>query len=75
MSFRNYLGSKATALCMGGIGILYLVLIVWLCGLPLSLLLILLLSGVFVLIICMILSWRRADRRLLMLRNRLEAMP
>ena len=75
MSFRDYLGSKAVALCMGGIGILYLTLIVWLCGLPLSLLLILLLSGVFVLIICMILSWRRADRRLRILRNRLDATP
>ena len=75
MSFRDYLGSKAIALCMGGIGILYLTLIAWLCGLSLSLLLILLLSGVVMLIICMILSWRRADRRLRMLRNRLDAMP
>ena len=75
MSFRNYLGSKATALCMGGIGILYLVLIVWLCGLSLSLLLILCFSGVLVLLICMAFSWRRADRRLRMLRNRLGAMP
>ena len=75
MSFRDYLGSKAIALCMGAIGILYLTLVVWLCGLPLFLLLILLLSGIFVLIICMILSWRRADRRLRMLRNRLDAMP
>lgn len=75
MSFRDYLESKAVALCLGGIGILYLILIAWLCGLPLSLLLILCFSGVFVLIVCMICFWRRADRRLRMLRNRLDAMP
>ena len=56
MSFRDYLGSKAIALCMGGIGILYLTLIAWLCGLSLSLLLILLLSGAMVLTVCLILS-------------------
>ena len=75
MSFRDYLGSKAIALCMGGIGILYLALIVRLCGLPLSLLLILLLSGAMVLTVCLILSWRRADRRLQMLKRRLDALP
>ena len=75
MSFRDYLGSKSIALCMGGIGILYLFLIVWLCGLPLPLMLILCFSGVFLLLICMILCWKRANRRLRMLRDRLEAMP
>ena len=75
MSFRDYLESKAIALCLGGIGILYLFLIAWLCGLPLSLLLILCFSGVLVLLIWMILSWQLSDRRLRMLRNRLSAMP
>lgn len=75
MSFRDYLASKAITLCMGAIGILYLILIFWLCGLSLSLLLILLLSGAFVLLACMLLCWQRADRRLRMLRRRLDAMP
>ena len=75
MSFRDYLESKSIALCLGGIGILYLFLIAWLCGLPLSLLLILCFSGVLVLLIWMILSWQLSDRRLRMLRNRLSAMP
>ena len=75
MSFRDYLESKVIALCMGGIGLLYLTLIVWLCGLPLSLLLIFAFSGVFVLLICMVLYWRRTDRRLRMLKRKLDAMP
>ncbi len=75
MSFRDYLESKVIALYMGGIGLLYLTLIVWLCGLPLSLLLIFAFSGVFVLLICMVLSWRRTDRRLRMLKRKLDAMP
>ena len=75
MSFRDYLGSKAIALCMGGIGILYLTLIVWLCGLPLSLLLLLCFIGVLVLALCLVCSWRRVNRRLGILRNRLEALP
>ena len=74
MSFREYLESKTLALCLGGMGILYLILIAWLCGLPLSLLLILCLSGLLVLLGGMVFSWQRADRRLRMLRNRLEAM-
>lgn len=73
MSFLDYLGSKAIALCMGAIGILYLTLIVWLCGLPLSLMLILCVSGVIMLLGCMIFSWRLADRRLRMLKSKLEA--
>lgn len=75
MSFRDYLGSKAIALCMGVIGILYLTLIVWLCGLPLSLLLLLCFSGVLVLALCLVCSWRRVNLRLGILRNRLEALP
>ncbi len=75
MSFLQYLESKATALCMGGIGIAYLSLIIWLCGLPVSLLLMLCLTGAAVLLGCMVFSWQRADRRLRMLQNRLAAMP
>lgn len=75
MSFRDFLESKAVALCLGGIGMLYLILVAWLCGLPLSLLLILCVSGVFVLFIGMICTWRRIDRRLRQLKNRLETIP
>ena len=74
MSFWDYLESKTISLCLGGIGLLYLTLIVWLCGLPLSLLLIFAFSGVFVLLICMVLSWRRTDRRLRMLKSKIDSM-
>ena len=75
MSFWDYLGSKAVSLCLAGIGLLYLALAVWLCGLPLSLLLILVFGGVLVLLACMVFSWRRADRRLRLLKSRLDALP
>lgn len=75
MSFRDYICGKTVSLCMAGIGGSYLILVSWFCGLPLSLLLILLLSGVFVLLLCMIIGWRRADRQLRMLKNRLDALP
>ena len=75
MSFREYLESKAIALCMGGIAILYLILIAWLCGLSLPLVLILCFSGVMMFLICMILSWRRGDLRLRQLRKQLDAIP
>ncbi len=75
MSFSEYIESKAIFLCMVGIGILYLILISYLCGLSLSFLLILLLGGVFGLLICMILSWRRVNRRLRLLKEQLEALP
>ena len=74
MSFRDYMQSKAVSLCVGGIGIFYLTLIVWLCGLPFSLLFILLISGLLVLSLCMVFSWIRARRRLEMLKSRLEGM-
>ena len=75
MSFRDYLASKAIGLCMGAIGMLYLSLIFWLCGLSLSLLLILLLSGALVLLVCVLIGWRRTDRRLRALRRCLDALP
>ncbi|MGN0661582.1 MAG: sensor histidine kinase, partial [Faecalibacterium sp.] len=40
-----------------------------------SLTLILLLSGGIVLLLCVLIGWRRTDRRLRMLRSRLDAMP
>lgn len=75
MSIRDYIASKAVPICMAAIAGLYLILVCYLCAIPFSLVLILLLSGVFVLLICMMLSWRRADRRLRMLRSRLDALP
>lgn len=74
MSFWDYVESKAIFLCMGGIGIFYLTLIVWLCGLPFSLLFILFVSGLLILLLCMVFSWKRAERSLKMLKSRLETM-
>ena len=75
MSFRDYIGTKAVSLCLAAIGGLYLLLVCYVCGIPLSLLLVLLLSGVVVLLLCLAAGWRRADRRLRMLRSRLDTMP
>ena len=75
MSLRDYISAKAVPLCAAGIGGLYLVLVSYLCGVPRALLRILLLSGIFVLLLGMLLGWRRADRRLRMLKNRLDALP
>lgn len=57
MSFRDYLESKAITLCAGGIGIMYLVLVSWLCEVPFSLLLICLFSGIFVFLIFLLFNW------------------
>ena len=75
MSFRDYLGSKAASLCLAGMAILYLGLILYFCGLALSVLLLLLASGVFVLLSDLFIGWRRAHRRLRMLKAKLEALP
>lgn len=75
MSFRDYLAAKAVPLCAAGIGGLYLLLVSYLCGLPLSLILILLLSAVLAAAFCTAAGWRRTDRRLNMLKNRLRELP
>ena len=75
MSLRDYIGTKALSLCMAGIAGLYLILVLCFCGLPRSLLLILLLSGVLVAAVCTAVGWRRTDRRLRMLKSRLDALP
>ena len=74
MSFRDYMQSKAISLCIGGIGIFYVLFIVLLFGLPFSLLFILLFSGLLIILLCMVFSWKRADRRLRILKSRLETM-
>ena len=75
MSFLDFIAAKAVSLCMAGMAGLYLALVCYLCALPFSLLLILLLSGFFVLLLWFLIDWRRADRRLKTLRSRLEALP
>ena len=75
MSIRDYIASKAVPLCMAAMAGLYLILVCYFCAIPFSLVLILLLSGVLVLLLCIIVGWRRADRRLRMLRSRLGALP
>lgn len=75
MSLRDYISAKAVPLCAAGIGGLYLVLVSCFCGIPFSLLLILLFSGVFVLLLGLLLDWRQTDRRLRMLKSRLDALP
>lgn len=75
MSLRDYIGTKALSLCMAGIAGLYLILVLCFCGIPRSLLLILLLSGVLVAAVCTAVGWRRTDRRLRMLKSRLDALP
>lgn len=75
MRFFDYISSKALSMCMAGIGALYLILVSCFCGVPLSLMAILLLSGVLVMLFCVVTGWRRADRRLQMLRTRLDALP
>lgn len=75
MSFRDYIGTKAVSLCLAAIGGLYLFLVCYFCGIPLSLLLVFLLSGAAALLLCLAAGWRRADRRLRMLRSRLDALP
>lgn len=75
MSIWDYIAAKAVPLCLATMAGLYLMLVCYFCALPFSLTLILLLSGVIVLLLCVIVGWRRADRRLRMLRSRLDVLP
>ena len=75
MSLWKYVCAKAVPLCTAAMAGLYLLLVGWLCAIPLSLLLILLLSGALVLLFCVLVGWRRTDRRLRALRRRLDALP
>ena len=75
MSFKEYLGFKTVPLCMAGMGMLYLLLVAWLCGLPLSLLLILLASGALMMLVFLAVSWHLTDRRIRALKSRLAALP
>ena len=75
MRLLDYLSAKAVPLCMAGIGGLYLLLVSYFCGIPLSLIAILLLSAAVAALLCLLYGWRRADRRLRRLKGRLEALP
>ena len=75
MSIRDYISAKAVPLCAAGIGGLYLVLVSYFCRIPFALLLILLSSSVIVFMLCITIGWRHADRRLRMLRSRIDALP
>lgn len=75
MSFRDYVGAKAVPLCVAGIGGLYLVLVSYLCGIPFSLIFLLLFSVGLVLILYLVIGWRHTDKRLKMLRGRLKELP
>ena len=75
MSLWKYVCAKAVPLCAAAVASLYLLLVGIFCAIPASLLLILLLSGGFVLLVCVLVGWRRTDRRLRALRRRLDALP
>lgn len=75
MSIHDYIAAKTVSLCMAAIAGLYLILVCYFCSIPFSLMLLLLLGGVFVLLLCIIVGWRRADRRLRMLRSLLDTLP
>lgn len=75
MSFRDYVSAKAVPLCMGGIGGLYGILAARLCGVPLSLGLMLVLSCVPVVLFALLTGWRRRSTQLKALRGRLDTLP
>lgn len=75
MRFPEYLRAKAVSLWMAGIAGLYLILVSYLCALPISLTLLILFSGGCVLLLCMLIGWWRRNRHLKMLRGMLDALP
>ncbi|MDO4156624.1 MAG: HAMP domain-containing sensor histidine kinase [Oscillospiraceae bacterium] len=72
MSIWDYIATKTVSLCLAAMAGLYLSMVCYFCGIPVSLIGILLLSGMIVLLLCFIIGWRRTDRRLRMLRSRLD---
>lgn len=75
MSFWKFLDGKVPLLCATGIGVLFFVLACDLCGVPLSMALVLAACPVLWVLVYLILAWRQADRSLKRLRARLEALP
>ena len=60
---------------MAGIAGLYLTLVSCFCGFPVSLLLIFLISGILIILVFAVIDWKRANRRLEILRSRLDTLP
>lgn len=75
MSIIEYLRAKAVSLWIAGIAGLYMILVFYLCELPFSLMLLILFSGVCVVPLCMLIGWWNINRRLKMLKSRLDALP
>ena len=75
MSIIEYLRAKAVSLWIAGIAGLYMILVSYLCELPFSLMLLILFSGVCVMLLCMLIGWWNINRRLKMLKSRLDALP
>lgn len=75
MSFMEYIRAKAVSLWIAGIAGLYMILVSYLCALPLPLMLLILFSGVCVLLLCMLIGWWNVNRRLKMVKGKLEALP
>lgn len=75
MRFRDYAASKLISLSFAAIGGLYLILVSYLCGIPLSLLCLLLFSAAMVVSLGMIIGWRYTDKRLKMLKSRIRELP
>ena len=74
MSFIAFLRGKAVSLWVAGIAGLYMVLVSYLCALPLSLMLLILFSGVCVVLLCMLIGWWNVNRRLRLLKGRLDTL-
>lgn len=74
MSFWDYVEGKTVALCGVGMGILYLILASFLCGIPFSLLFLLLAGVVPVTIAYLVIGWRYADKRIRMLKSRMDGL-
>lgn len=74
MSFIQYFRAKAVSLWIAGIAGLYMLLVSCLCEFPIPLMLLILLSGVCVLLFCMLIGWWNVNRRLRMLKVKLEAL-
>lgn len=75
MSFREYAASKIVSLCLATMAGVYLAFVIYFCSLPMSLLFGLLLSEGAAVLLCLFFGWRRADRHLRTLKERLNALP
>ncbi|MGN0252441.1 MAG: sensor histidine kinase [Oliverpabstia sp.] len=75
MSLGDYIAAKSLSLCAAGIGGLYLILVSYLCGIPFSLVFVLLFSGMLFAVLSLVIGWRRTNQRLSRLKSRLRELP